>query len=90
VRGRQAVGSAGELEVGRVNVNAGTGGYLLSLPIVQPRLAAYSTRLPLSFSGAGTAGRYLLDATADGYQPRQDAIDLASSSFTWNVTLSRQ
>jgi hypothetical protein len=90
VRGRQAVGSAGELEVGRVNVNAGTGGYSLSLPIAQPRLAAYSTRLPLSFGGAGTAGRYLLDVTADGYQPRQDTVDLALSSFTWNVTLSRQ
>ena len=90
VRARQVIGAAGEVEVGRVNANAASGGYSLSLPIGQPRLAAYSTRLPLSFSGAGTAGRYLLDATADGYEPRLEAVDLTGSSLTWNVLLGRQ
>jgi hypothetical protein len=73
-----------------VNINAGSGEYSLSLPIAQPRLAAFSTRLPLSFADAGTAGRYLLDATADGYQTRLETVDLTGSSFTWNVTLVRQ
>lgn len=90
LRARQAVGSAGEVEVRRVNVNAGSGEYSLSLPIAQPRLAAFSTRLPLSFVDAGTAGRYLLDATADGYLTRLETVDLTGSSFTWNVTLVRQ
>jgi len=64
---------------------------LLAEPADRPAAACrLLDRLPLSFSGAGTAGRYLLDVTADGYLPRQDTIDLASSSFTWNVTLSRQ
>ena len=90
VRARQVVGSAGEVEVGRANVNATTGVYSLSLPAAQARLAVHSTRLPLSFSGAGSAGRYLIDATADGYLPRLETIDLTGASFTWNVTLDRQ
>ena len=90
VRARQVVGSAGEVEVGRANVNAVSGAYSLSLPVARPRLAAYSTRLPLSFGSAGTAGLYVLDATADGYRPRLETFDLGQSSFTWNVTLVRQ
>jgi hypothetical protein len=90
VRARQVVGSAGEAEAGRANVNASTGVYSLSLPAAQARLAAYSTRLPLSFGGAGSAGRYVIDATADGYLPRLETIDLTGASFTWNVTLDRQ
>ena len=90
VLARQAVGSAGEVEVGRANANATSGSYSLSLPIAQPRLAAFSTRLPLSFAGAGTGGRYLVEAAADGYRPRLETVDLSGSSFTWNVTLLRQ
>lgn len=90
VRARQVVGSAGEVEVGRASVNATTGVYSLSLPAAQARLAAYSTRLPLSFSGAGSAGRYVIDASAEGYLPRLETIDLTGASFTWNVTLDRQ
>jgi hypothetical protein len=84
------VGAAGEVEVGFANVNAASGAYSLSLPVARPRLAAFSTRLPLSFSGAGTAGAYLLDASADGYVRRSESVDLSVSSFTWNVTLVRQ
>ena len=90
LRSRQAIGSAGEVEVRRVNVDAASGEYVLSLPVAQPRLAAYSTRLPLSFADAGTAGRYLLDVTADGYGPRLETVDLTGSSLTWNVILVRQ
>jgi hypothetical protein len=90
VRARQVVGAAGEVEVGFANVNAASGAYSLSLPVARPRLAAFSTRLPLSFSGAGTAGAYLLDASADGYVRRSESVDLSVSSFTWNVTLARQ
>ena len=90
VRARQVVGSAGEVEVGRANANATSGAYSLSLPTSRPRLAAYSTRLPLSFSSVGSAGVYLLDASADGYLPRLETFDLGVSSFTWNVTLVRQ
>jgi hypothetical protein len=90
VRARQVVGSAGQVEVGRANVNATSGAYSLSLPIAQPRLAAYSTRLPLSFGSAGSAGAYLFEASADGYTPQLATIDLTSSSLTWNALLGRQ
>jgi len=90
LRSRQAIGSAGEVEVRRVSVDAANGEYVLSLPIAQPRLAPYSTRLPLSFADAGTAGRFLLDVAADGYVPRLETVDLTGSSLTWNVTLVRQ
>jgi len=90
VRARQVIGSAGQVEVSRANVNSTTGGYSVSLPTAQPRLAAYSTRLPLSFNGAGIAGQYVLDASADGYLAQLETVDLTSSSMTWNVTLSRQ
>jgi hypothetical protein len=90
VRARQLIGSAGEVEVGRANVNATSGSYSLSLPAARPRLAAFSTRLPLSFGAAGSAGAYLLDASADGYLPRPQTVDLSVASFTWDVTLARQ
>ena len=90
VRARQVAGSAGEVEVGRANANATSGSYTLRLPVARPRLAAYSTRLPLSFGTVGTAGLYLLDASADGYLPRLETADLGASSFSWNVTLVRQ
>jgi Domain of unknown function (DUF4382) len=90
VRARQVIGSAGQVEVGRANANSSTGSYSLNLPTAQPRLAAYSTRLPLSFSAAGTAAQYLLEATADGYVAQLQAIDLAGASATWDVTLLPQ
>lgn len=90
VRARQLVGSAGEVEVGRARVNGTSGSYSLDLPIARPRLAAYSTRLPLSFGSAGSAGLYVLDASADGYQSRLETLDLSASSATWSVTLVRQ
>lgn len=90
VRARQVVGAAGLVEVARTRVNASTGGYSLSLPVTQARLAAYSARLPLSFSAAGEAGRYELDAGADGYASQLGVIDLTSAPATWNVTLLRQ
>ena len=90
VRARQAVGAAGEVEIGRANVNAGSGSYSLGLPIAQPRLAAFSTRLPLSFSGAGAGGRYVLEAAADGYLSQLETIDLTGPSQTFNATLVRR
>ncbi len=90
VRARQVVGSAGEVEVRRAGANAASGGYSLGLPADRPRLAAYSTRLPLSFGAAGSAGQYLMDVTADGYVAQVETFDLTLSSVTWNPVLARQ
>lgn len=90
VRARQVIGSAGEVEIRRASANSTTGSYSLSLPAAQPRLAAFSTRLPLSFVAAGQAGRYVMSATADGFVTQLETIDLTAASQTWNVTLARQ
>ena len=90
VRARQVIGSAGQVEIARANGNYTTGAYSLSLPTARPRLAAYSSKLPLSFSAAGNAAQYVLDATADGYVTQLREIDLATSSVTWSPTLARQ
>lgn len=88
VRVLQAVGAV-QLEVAAANVNSGSGAYAFDLPTAQPRLAAYSTRLPLSFSPAGNAGRYTLEAAAEGYQAQTQAIDLGASPAAWSPTLVR-
>jgi len=90
VRARQVIGSAGQVEIARANGNYTTGGYSLSLPTARPRLAAYATKLPLSFSAAGSAAQYVLEATADGYIAQLREIDLATSSAAWSPTLVRQ
>jgi len=90
VSARQLIGSAGQVEVARVNVDASTGSYSLSLPAARPRLAAFSTKLPLSFGDAGNAGSYTLAANSDDYTGQLQAIDLTNSAATWNVTLVPQ
>jgi hypothetical protein len=90
VRALQAVGPATQVEVANGNANVSTGAYSLSLPAAQPRLAAYSTRLPLSFSAAGNAGRYTLEASADAYAAQTQDIAVTDSAATWNPTLALQ
>ena len=89
VRALQAVGSVPAVQVGpAANVAPDTGAYSLSLPALAPRLAAYSTTLPLSFSSvAPSAGLYTLRASATGYTPQNFAVNLSASSVVQNVTL---
>jgi hypothetical protein len=86
----QLLGSATIVEVARRNGNASTGSWSLDLPTAQPRLAAYSTRLPLTFSVSGTAARYTLEASAEGFETQAQLIDLSNSAATWSPTLLRQ
>jgi hypothetical protein len=90
VRAMQAVGGVPRVEVARVNVDASSGNYSLALPIVQARIATYSTTLPLTFNGGGNAARYTLDAFADGYVAQSRAIDLTTDPATWSPTLVPQ
>jgi hypothetical protein len=86
----QQLGSATVVEVAQRNGNASTGGYTLDLPTARPQLAEFSTRLPLSFSASGTAARYTLEASAEGFETQIQPIDLSSSTATWNPTLLPQ
>lgn len=87
VRALQAVGAVAAVEVATVNVDAASGSYSLNLPTAQPRIASYSTTLPLSFDNGGNTARYTLEAKADGYAAQTQAIDLTNNPATWNVTL---
>jgi len=86
LRALQAAGTV-TAEVATANVNASTGAYAFDLPIARPRLAAYSTRLPLSFAAAGNGGRYTLEAAADGYATLTQAIDVTLTAATWNPAM---
>jgi hypothetical protein len=90
VRALQAVGSVPAVEIGFVNSNA-TGGYTISLPTAAPRLASFSTTLPLTFNAqSASAAKYTLQASAAGYASKSTVppIDLSGGNATWNVTLT--
>jgi hypothetical protein len=87
VRATQAVGVPA-VEIAFRNVNSSTGVYTLTLPRDTPRLAAYSTTQPLTFTAqAASEGRYTLQARATGFAPRTEAVDLRTTNMTVNFTL---
>jgi len=89
VRALQAVGSVPQVEVATVNVDAISGEYSLILPTASPRLAAYSTTLPLTFAPQdATARLYTLEASATGFATQPRAIDLTAGNVTANFILA--
>jgi hypothetical protein len=90
VRALQAAGAVAQVEAATANVNAASGAYSLALPTARPRLATYSTRLPLSFAAVGNGGRYTLQAKADGYAAATQAVDVTVADASWSPTLLPQ
>jgi hypothetical protein len=90
VRALQAVGTAAAVEVAQLNADASAGSYSLLLPTATPRVAPYTTHLPLAFVNGLNAARYTLEAKADGYAAQTQAIDLTGNPATWDVTLVRE
>lgn len=88
VRALQAVGSVPAVEIAHDNVDAMTGAWQLALPTDAPRLANFSTTLPLSFAAQpGAAGKYTLQARAPGYVAQTVAADVAVANVTRDFTL---
>ncbi len=88
VRALQAVGSVPAVEIAFVNTNSG-GSYAISLPTAAPRLANFSTTLPLGFASQGAnAAKYTLHAGSGGYASKTELIDVSTAAATWNVTLT--
>lgn len=86
VRALQTVGSLPRVEVAFVNTSAGD--YSLSLPIAAPRLAIYSTTLPLNFlAQTSNAAKYTLEASAEGFATRTQPIDITTNNAVWDVAL---
>jgi hypothetical protein len=87
IRAVQNIGTTALFEAATARGDAADGTYSVELPAAQPRLASYSTRLPLVFSAAGTAGRYTMSASASGFETQLELIDVSSGSATWNPSL---
>jgi len=87
VRATQAVGVPA-VEVAFRNVNSLTGIYTLLLSRDAPRLAAYSTTLPLTFTAqTATEGQYTLQARATGSAPKAEPADIRTTNLTINFAL---
>lgn len=88
IRALQAVGSVPKIEVAHDNADATIGNYSLTLPITAPRLATYSTILPLTFSSqAASAANYTLEAFAIGYVTQTKAVTVGPAPVVNDFTL---
>ena len=88
VRALQVVGSVPKVEVAYDNGDATTGNYSLTLPITAPRLATYSTILPLVFSSqSASAATYTLEGFATGYVTQSKAVTVGAVPVINDFTL---
>ncbi len=87
IRAVQAIGSTTQAEVAFARVDATSGSFAIGLPAAQPRLATYSTRLPLVFNATGTTGRYTMTASSTGFETQLQLVDVAAGAVTWNPSL---
>jgi uncharacterized protein DUF4382 len=87
VRALQQVGAVPTIEVAHVNADA-SGNYSLTLPLDAPRLATYSTTLPLTFNAQpASAAKYTLEASAAGYATQTRAVTVGAAPVTNDFTL---
>ncbi len=88
VRALQASAAYRKIEVAHDNGDATTGNYSLTLPITAPRLATYSTTLPLTFSSqSASAANYTLEAFATAYVTQSKAVTIGAVPVVNDFTL---
>jgi len=85
---KQTFGSGPTLTVATKAADPSSGSYVLTLPINAPLLGQYGTgTLPITLSAqAAVAGKYLLEASAEGYKTQQVSKDV-SADVTQDFTL---
>lgn len=88
VAAKQEFGSGPTVTVATNAADPSSGGYVLTLPVDAPRLGQYGTgTLPIALSTqAAVAGKYLLEASAEGYKTQQVSRDV-SAGATQDFTL---
>ncbi|MHB8910173.1 MAG: DUF4382 domain-containing protein [Syntrophales bacterium] len=88
VTAKQPFGSGPTVTVATTAADPGSGSYLLTLPTAAPLLGQYGTgTLPIPLTGqAAAAGKYLLEASAEGYKTQQVNRDV-SAGATQDFTL---
>ena len=88
VAAKQEFGSGPTVTVATIAADPSTGSYVLTLPVDAPLLGQYGTgTLPIALSTqAAVAGKYLLEASAEGYKTQQVSRDV-SAGATQDFTL---
>ena len=65
-----------------------SGAYTLALPIGAPLLGHYSSSVPITYvAQSGVAGKYTLEASANGYQTQSVSTDISAMDATQNFIL---
>jgi hypothetical protein len=82
VAARQAVGSGPTVTIRYQGADLASGAYTLAnLPVSAPRYALYSSTLPLAFAAGAAAGKYSVEASANGYAAKTvDGVDIATAN----------
>jgi len=94
VAAKQTFGSSPTVTVASkaVDPNSGVpaGGYLLALPVAAPLLGQYGTgTLPISLTAQdAVAGKYTIEASADGYKTQPASKDVSAAGATQDFTLA--
>lgn len=84
----QAIPSGPTVAIRYQGANVTTGDYSMTLPVAAPRYGQYSSTLPLTLAPQdGIAGKYIVQATAIGYQSQSADIDASSGAVTRDFTL---
>jgi hypothetical protein len=84
IRATQTFSSGPTMEV---RSTSATGSYSLTLPVGAPSLGTFGP-LPIALTADGAiAGKYQLEASADGYQTQTAAADLSGGNVTQDFTL---
>ncbi len=63
--------------------------YVLTLPVAAPALGPYSSTLPIIFTQqtSSVAGKYTVQASADGYATQSSPVDISAANQTQNFSL---
>jgi hypothetical protein len=85
IRAIQTFTSGPTMEVGSTSV---TDSYSLTLPVEAPSLGTYGS-LPITLTADGAvAGKYQLEASAEGFSTQNASVDVSSSDVTRDFTLA--
>lgn len=72
----QTLGSGAKVTIKWVNADASTGAYSMTLPVAAPMVGQYGTTLPIVLTPeGGVAGKYSIEAQAEGYAPQSKPAD---------------
>ncbi len=88
IRASQTFSSGPIMEVRSTSANLSDGSYSLILPADAPSLGSYEGTIPVIFtSDTSIAGKYQIEASADGYASQTTSVDVSNAAVTINFNL---